>query len=217
MAISLTLLIKINKNYLWNLDLLLYLFLFDLQLHQLDILQLALINLELLTMILMLDVFKKNQQTHISLLNKSKRMFIPLNQLLNLIIIYFGSNDNTRKIEDDFDVRTHSFRETRNNWIIECHSWSVFTIRSETNPDQFLFVASDKSNNHDKDLDVRTQNKDNQNNHWYFVTNPNFSTPYHIYPKTFQPQAILINHSLTILVSMLNRILINMPNSYSIK
>ncbi|CAK71583.1 unnamed protein product (macronuclear) [Paramecium tetraurelia] len=90
----------------------------------------------------------------------------------------FCSNDNTRKFKDDFDVRTHSFKETRNNWIIQCHGWSVFTIRSETNPDQFLFVATDKSNNHDKDFDVRTQNKENQNNHWYIVTNPNFSTPY---------------------------------------
>lgn len=37
----------------------------------------------------MLDVFKKNLMTHILLLNKSKRMFILLNQQLNRTIIYF--------------------------------------------------------------------------------------------------------------------------------
>jgi hypothetical protein len=68
----------------------------------------------------------------------------------------FCSNDNTRKYENDFDVRTHAFEEERNNWIIDNVGWSAFTIRSYTNPKYFLFVANDKSNALNTEFDVRT-------------------------------------------------------------
>ncbi|CAK94014.1 unnamed protein product (macronuclear) [Paramecium tetraurelia] len=63
--------------------------------------------------------------------------------------------------------------------IIENAGWSCFTIRSETNPDQYLFIADDFSNQHEGEFDVRTHSiKDQEKNLWFIVTIPNIVHPY---------------------------------------
>jgi len=81
----------------------------------------------------------------------------------------FTSNDNHRKFNDDFDVRTHASQEARNNFIFINVGHHTFMIRSATNPDHYLFAANDKSRGFGDDFDVRTHAYANEERNKWIV------------------------------------------------
>jgi hypothetical protein len=92
----------------------------------------------------------------------------------------FASNDGVRAFGPDFDVRTHHHaNEPRNHWIIEKTKPGAFVIRSETNPNHFLFYANDNSNGYNGDFDVRTHAAHEERNQWII---DNYET-FHVHVK----------------------------------
>jgi len=101
------------------------------------------------------------------------------------------SNDNHRRFGEDFDVRTHASNEDRNKFIIERIKGNIFTIRSFTNPNYYLFAANDGSNALGEDYDVRVHAHKEDRNNWVIE---NFH--YHLINQTVvaKPSAATNHH-----------------------
>jgi hypothetical protein len=78
----------------------------------------------------------------------------------------FISNDNVRKIGDDFDVRAHAHAEERNKFEFLHLQDNIYQIRSVTNPNHFLFCSNDQVRKLGNDFDVRTHTFIEDRNHW---------------------------------------------------
>ncbi|CAD8062310.1 unnamed protein product [Paramecium sonneborni] len=76
--------------------------------------------------------------------------------------------DNKQELNKfhDYDVTFHPFKELRNIWLIEKTESNLWTIRSLTNPNQFLFVVQDEAQN-DQSFPIRTHSFLEERNKWF--------------------------------------------------
>ncbi len=84
----------------------------------------------------------------------------------NLDQYVFPADDGSRKYGNDFDVRSHTNDEKRNQWNIRSDGNGGFYIVTTTNPENFLFAANDGTNGYGKDFDVRTHTNHETRNVW---------------------------------------------------
>ncbi|CAD8157401.1 unnamed protein product [Paramecium pentaurelia] len=76
----------------------------------------------------------------------------------------FCANGQAYNQWGDFDARFHTHKEPRNNWIIEPAGPGLWTIKSATNPNHFLFGLQDEGNGHE--FSVRTHPFVEERNKW---------------------------------------------------
>lgn len=81
----------------------------------------------------------------------------------------FVSNDEHRKYNDDFDIRTHHSDEPRNHIVFVHVEKHVYMLRSATNPNYYIFCASDKSRAFGDDFDVRAHHHANDDRNLWKV------------------------------------------------
>lgn len=81
----------------------------------------------------------------------------------------FLANDNTKNFKSDFDIRTHSIsNEDRNYFLLNHFKDNMYTIKSFTNPEYFVFCADDGTNGFKGDFDVRGHaHLQEDRNKWY--------------------------------------------------